>query len=106
MTLVSSVTLLYKGIIKLLVIFSCTPISLMDRIALMVAVHSPVMARPTKANERPKKPDDKVRFIAAMTRAERAEVSRYCDHFGKDQEEVGAQWILERLALEKKKLGW
>lgn len=72
----------------------------------MVAVQSPPMARPKKADESPKKPDDKVRFIAKMSRADRARVSRYCDHFGVEQEETGAKWILERLAAEEKKLGW
>ncbi len=72
----------------------------------MVAVESPVMARPKKADEKPRKPDDMVRFIALMSRADRAKVSRYCDHFGVDQEKLGAKWILERLALEERKLGW
>jgi hypothetical protein len=64
------------------------------------------MARPKKKDEKPKLPTDPVRFVAEMTRAERAELSRYCDHFGLRMEELGKQWLLERLAIEKKKLGW
>jgi hypothetical protein len=72
----------------------------------MPAVLSADMARPKKQDEKPKHPNDPVRFIAEMSRAERARLARYCDHFGVRMEKLGREWLLDRLAAEEKKLGW
>jgi hypothetical protein len=65
-------------------------------------VQSPVMAKPK--TERDPRPDDVVRFTALMTREERARLKFFCERSGKDMERIGAQWILERLAQEERKL--
>jgi hypothetical protein len=73
--------------------------------AVMLAelVQSPVMAKQHKP-ERDPRPDDEVRYTALMTREDRARLRFFCERSGKDMERIGAQWILERLAQEERRL--
>jgi hypothetical protein len=71
-------------------------------------LESPGMAKRAKATEQgkhPVTPDDEVRFTAVMRREDRARLKFFCERIGAEMEKVGAQWILDRLAAEEKKLG-
>jgi hypothetical protein len=63
-------------------------------------LESPAM--PPKPS-RPAQPSDEVRCVLLMTRVDRARFKFFCEARGLDMEEVGARWIMERLALEESK---
>lgn len=56
------------------------------------------------AREKDLRPEDEVRFLAIMTRDERARLKSFCARIGANMERLGAQWIVERLAQEERKL--
>jgi len=56
-----------------------------------------------RAEGRQVHPDDEVRLVTVMRRRDRAAFKAYCESRGLDQERVGAQWIMERLATEEAK---
>jgi hypothetical protein len=58
-----------------------------------------------RAQEKEQKPDEPVRFVAMMSREDRHRLRIFCVRIGADMEKIGAQWILDRLAAEEKKLG-
>lgn len=64
----------------------------------------PGMAK-QEQGQKDRKPTDEVRFVAMMTREQRARFRIFCLRIGADMEKIGAQWILDRLAAEEKKLG-
>ena len=49
-------------------------------------------------------PTDEVRLVAVLTREQRARFRYFCDRIGSDVERLSAQWILDRLESEEKKL--
>lgn len=67
-------------------------------------LESPVMG---KKPEKEKEPEaaELVRYTALMRPEDRHRFRVFCVRIGANMERIGAQWILDRLAAEEKKLG-
>jgi len=69
-------------------------------------LESPAMAKRAKASEQGQQPEEKpVRYTALMRPEDRHRFRVFCVRIGADMEKIGAQWIMDRLAAEEKKLG-
>jgi hypothetical protein len=64
------------------------------------------MAKAKKPTPEPETPAEFVRYVGKMTREQRARFRYFCDKLGQDMEDVGVEWIMERLETEMSKRGW
>lgn len=78
------------------------------RLATMTPVALPDMAKKkqTTGTGAEADPNEEVRFVGKMKRSDRARFRYFCDKLGRDMEDVGVEWILERLNAEMTKRGW
>lgn len=67
-------------------------------------LESPAMAKRAQSEKEPEKVKP-VRYTALMQPEDRHRFRVFCVRIGADMEKIGAQWILDRLAAEEKKLG-
>ena len=70
----------------------------------VLEIESRGMAKTKQGDDRANRPNDEVRYLAIMTRDERARLKAFCARIGEDMERLGARWIVERLTVEERKL--
>lgn len=60
-------------------------------------------AMPRKSSQ-PSNPSDEVRCVVNMSREQRQRFKAFCARVGRDIEDVGKDWIMERLLQEERKI--
>jgi hypothetical protein len=62
------------------------------------------MAKRSEDHGKEQPADKPVRYTALMLPADRLRFKLFCLRTGQNMEEVGAKWIVDRLAIEERKL--
>jgi hypothetical protein len=56
-----------------------------------------------RKSDKPPRPDDEIRQVVTMTRAERAALKGFASRIGESAEAMCRRWLMERLAQEERK---
>lgn len=70
----------------------------------VLEIESRGMAKTKPAVHDTPRPDDDVRFVCHLKRNDRARLKYFCARIGVQMDDIAAQWLLERLDAEERKL--